>query len=59
MLPLEPHDEVAAFVEGLQRPLKGVGWIDVHLVYSALVHRQRLLTGDRALAALFTRLSRP
>ena len=54
-LPVARHDEVLAFVEALERPLRGIGWVDVHLAYSALVHRQELLTLDRHLGAFFAR----
>jgi predicted nucleic acid-binding protein len=55
MLPMAPHAEVRAFVEQLGRPVHRIGWIDVHLVYSALVHHCKLLTGDGPQRELFRR----
>ena len=57
-LPVAPHNEVRAFLETLRKPVRGIGWVDVHLAYSALVHRQRLLTRDGALLAFLEGLPR-
>jgi len=51
-LPISPiveHEEVLAFVETHSLFGRGLGWIDVHLLASALVGRCRLLTHDMAL----------
>lgn len=55
-LPVSLHAEVVAFAEDVA-PLRGVGWVDVHLLHAALAGRQRLLTHDKTLAAHFARLS--
>ena len=50
--PLVPHSEVVAFVRDRKLHGRGIGWIDAHLLASALVGRLRLWTADPALAAL-------
>src|SRR5919108_1636714 len=47
-----PHAEVVAFVRDRKLHGRGIGWIDAHLLASALVERLRLWTTDPALAAL-------
>ncbi len=56
-LPVAPHAEVRAFVDKLKKPVRRIGWVDAHLIYSALVHRCELLTRDGPQAALFRSLS--
>ena len=46
-----PDDEVLGLVVGRQLSGRGIGWVDAHLLASALVSRCRLWTFDRALAA--------
>ena len=58
ILPCAPHHEVRAFVRTLQRPIRGIGWVDAHLAYTALVNRQRLLTLDGSLEAFLEGLPR-
>ena len=41
-----PHREVVAFVRDRRLQGRGVGWIDVHLLASALVDRLQLWTAD-------------
>ena len=41
-----PHPEVVAFVRDRRLQGRGVGWIDVHLLASALVDRLQLWTAD-------------
>jgi len=41
-----PHRDVVAFVRDRDLHGRGVGWIDVHLLASALVGRLRLWTAD-------------
>ena len=55
-VPVVPHREVAEFVR--QRRLHGrcIGWIDVHLLASALVGRVSLWTADPRLAAVASEL---
>ena len=50
--PLVPHREVVAFVRERRLHGRGVGWIDAHLLASALVGRLKLWTVDPRLAAL-------
>jgi predicted nucleic acid-binding protein len=56
-LPLSDHNEVKAMLRDLPVPVRGVGWVDVHLLHAALVAGQRLLTRDRALGALFAAIT--
>lgn len=42
--------EVVALVRARRLSARGVGWLDAHLLASALVERTRLWTADRALA---------
>ena len=50
--PVVPHSDVVAFVRDRKLHGRGVGWIDVHLLASALVARLELWTTDPALAAV-------
>jgi hypothetical protein len=50
--PVVSHAEVVAFVRDRRLHGRGIGWIDAHLLASALVGRLRLWTIDPALAAL-------
>jgi predicted nucleic acid-binding protein len=54
--PLVPHAEVAAFVHHRRLNGRGIGWIDAHLLASALVGRLKLWTADSALAMVATEL---
>jgi predicted nucleic acid-binding protein len=47
-----PHREVVAFVRDRALNGRGVGWIDIHLLASALVERLQLWTADVQLAAV-------
>jgi predicted nucleic acid-binding protein len=47
-----PHVEVAAFVRDRKLHGRGLGWIDAHLLASALVGRVPLWTDDARLAAV-------
>lgn len=47
-----PHSDVVAFVRDRRLHGRGIGWIDAHLLASALVGRLRLWTIDPALAML-------
>jgi predicted nucleic acid-binding protein len=49
---LIPHMEVVAFVEKWKLHGRGVGWIDVHLLASAVVSGAKLWTADPRLSAL-------
>jgi hypothetical protein len=46
-----PHDEVLAFVRRRQLTRRGVGWIDAHLLASALATGAELWSVDRGLSA--------
>jgi predicted nucleic acid-binding protein len=50
--PVVPHDEVVTFVRERRLHGRGVGWIDVHLLASALVGNLKLWTIDPRLATL-------
>src|SRR5438128_2528357 len=54
--PVVSHEEVVAFVRNRRLHGRGVGWIDAHLLASALVGRLRLWTTDPRLATLATEL---
>jgi hypothetical protein len=55
--PMVPHAEVVAFVRDRKLHGRGIGWIDAHLLASALVGRLRLWTTDPALAVLARELN--
>ena len=48
--PLVPHRDVVEFVRERRLHGRGIGWIDAHLLASALVGRLSLWTTDPALA---------
>ena len=50
--PVVPHSEVVTFVRARRLHGRGIGWVDVHLLASALVGRMKLWTADPRLAAL-------
>jgi predicted nucleic acid-binding protein len=50
--PLVPHREVAAFVRQRRLHGRGAGWIDIHLIASAIAGRLRLWTADPRCAVL-------
>ena len=50
--PVVPHSDVVAFVRDRRLHGRGIGWIDAHLLASALVGRLKLWTLDPALATL-------
>ena len=47
-----PHGDVVIFVRERRLHGQGAGWIDVHLLASAIVGRYRLWTADPRLGAL-------
>ena len=51
-VPAVPHNEVVAFVRARKFHGRGIGWIDAHLLASALVGRVRLWTADGPLRAI-------
>lgn len=50
------HHEVLTFVEDHRLFGRGIGWIDVHLLASALLSHARLITLDRRLSSLAARV---
>jgi len=50
--PIVAHTDVVAFVRDRRLHGRGIGWVDAHLLASALVGRCQLWTTDPALAAL-------
>jgi len=50
------HPEVVAFVRARRLFGRGLGWIDVHLLASAILQRHRLWTADIRLAAVASEL---
>jgi predicted nucleic acid-binding protein len=54
--PLVPHPEVVAFVRDRKLNGRGIGWIDAHVLASALVGRLKLWTADSPLSTLATEL---
>lgn len=48
--PVVDHEEVLAFVDAHVLMGSGLGWVDVHLLASAVLAGQRLWTRDRRLA---------
>lgn len=55
--PVVPHADVAAFVRSRRLHGRGIGWIDAHLLASALVGGVSLWTADPRLAAVATELA--
>jgi hypothetical protein len=51
-----PHDEVVTFMQARQLYGRGAGWIDIHLLASALAGHMELWTADNALSELATEL---
>ena len=50
--PTIPHEEVVTFARRKNLHGRGVGWIDIHLLASAIVGGMRLWTADPRFAAL-------
>jgi predicted nucleic acid-binding protein len=51
-----PHDDVVAFVRHRDLHGRGVGWIDIHLLASAIVGRLKLWTADPRFSVVATDL---
>ena len=59
-LPASPDTEVVAFIRAHQKGIRGVGLVDVHVVYAALaVGAEALWTADEGMKELFSRFSPP
>src|SRR5262245_14591936 len=54
--PAVPHRDVVGFVRDRRLHARGIGWIDAHLLASALVGRLKLWTTDPRLAVLANEL---
>lgn len=54
--PLVPHQEIVAFVRHRRLQGRGIGWVDTHLLASALVGRVSLWTADARLASVASEL---
>jgi hypothetical protein len=54
--PIADHEEVLELIENRALDGRGIGWVDAHLLASALLGRLRLWTLDRRLALVATRL---
>lgn len=50
--PVVPHLEVVQFVRERRLHGRGIGWVDTHLLASALVARMTLWTADSTLATV-------
>jgi predicted nucleic acid-binding protein len=46
------HDEVLTFIENNRLYGTGIGWIDAHLVASALLSKSKLMTLDKPLSKI-------
>ena len=51
-VPAVPHSDVVAFVRARKIHGRGIGWIDAHLLASALVGGVQLWTADGSLGAI-------
>ncbi len=54
--PVVPHEDVISFVRERRLHGRGIGWIDAHLLASALVGRLRLWTVDSRLLTVANEL---
>jgi len=52
------HDEVLAMLDQRRLSGTGIGWIDAHLMASALISGSSLLTLDKRLASTWARIPR-
>jgi predicted nucleic acid-binding protein len=50
--PTVSHGEVLALVRSRSLHARGIGWVDAHLLASALIEKARLWTADNALSRL-------
>lgn len=51
-IPAVPHGDVVAFVRGRRIHGRGIGWVDAHLLASALVGGVQIWTADRPLGTI-------
>jgi predicted nucleic acid-binding protein len=52
-----PHTDVVAFVRHRRLHGRGIGWLDVHLLASAIMERQQIWTADARLAQVAAELA--
>jgi predicted nucleic acid-binding protein len=55
-VPSADHDEVMGLVEGSHLAESGIGWVDAHLLASALIAGTTIWTTDRQLRSVALRL---
>jgi predicted nucleic acid-binding protein len=51
-VPVADHEEVLAFVESRRLMGRGLGWVDAHLLASAVLAALPLWTSDKQLSAV-------
>ena len=51
-MPVANHDEVLAFVESRRLMGRGLGWVDMHLLASAVLAAVPLWTSDKNLSTV-------
>jgi len=56
VMPTVPHKEVLAFIRARELSGRGVDWLGVHLLASAMASSSRLYTADEALMELAVEL---
>lgn len=56
LVPMAEHEEVLRLIESRSLHGRGIGWIDAHLIASALLSRSPLWTFDRKLGAVASSL---
>jgi hypothetical protein len=54
--PIASHQEVLQLIESKHLFGRGIGWVDAHIVASALLSRTKLLTQDKRLLAVASSL---
>jgi hypothetical protein len=54
--PVVPHADVVSFVRERRLHGRGIGWVDAHLLASALVGHLKLWTADLRLGTIATEL---
>ena len=54
--PIAEHEEVLNFIEERKLTGQGLGWIDMHLLASALLENCKMWTFDKALRAVATEM---
>ena len=52
-----PHSDVVVFARAHKLYGRGLGWVDTHLLASAIMERQQLWTADVSVAAVARELA--